>query len=477
MVKMRNKDYEKNDSSKDQSSSERERESPPETTTTPQISPPTQSTLHTLPLPSIFSPVRIPSTQQSSPSPNCTMSDMIPEWKTITFRSHIPTIVKNSGAQLQNNGLNYREWEFKIRNIVNDYTVRGWLNKADMHIEDPEGDQIVLMMIRYSLDVDIAMKIEDAKSAAEAMATIKMLFYFPSWSKQVSCFRELVSTKLGEDDDVNTYLRSISKGFDELVRDGFVFTKDSVMAMVYEAGLPEKYSNVTSTLNTVLRSKPIDPITAKQVEELIRSQKSLNKQDKGDNDVLPSFSNLDLGHTRNMNPIQQRSPHNYRAGSNRPPSTHPIDRCLACNEKGHWAWACPYNPRRQKVPPKTYNTPNRQEMWQQGPSKPSTRTPQYGKKNDGTPMKVNFADVDGNTFEAEVSGDLPDGVWTSEGCLRSEGENDDLGDTGASHNVTGDVSRLTEFKQLPHPIPLFVATKAPINFITGRRVITYTSDN
>ncbi|KAG0148545.1 hypothetical protein CROQUDRAFT_41268, partial [Cronartium quercuum f. sp. fusiforme G11] len=64
----------------------------------------------------------------------------------------------------------------------------GWLNKANMHIEDPKGDQIVLMMIRYSLDVDIAMKIEDAKSAAEAMATIKTVFYFPSQSKQVSCF-------------------------------------------------------------------------------------------------------------------------------------------------------------------------------------------------------------------------------------------------------------------------------------------------
>ncbi|KAG0148546.1 hypothetical protein CROQUDRAFT_30161, partial [Cronartium quercuum f. sp. fusiforme G11] len=71
----------------------------------------------------------------------------------------------------------------------------------------------------------------------------------------------------------------------------------------------------------------------------------------------------------------------------------------------------------------------------------------------------------------------PDGVWMSEGCLRGEGDNDDLGDTGASHNVKGDVSRLTEFKRLPRLIPLFVATKAPINFITGRGVMTYTSDN
>ncbi|KAG0148427.1 hypothetical protein CROQUDRAFT_410831 [Cronartium quercuum f. sp. fusiforme G11] len=169
------------------------------------------------------------------------MSDPLPEWKRITFRSHIPTIVKNAGAQLLNDGSNYREWEFKIRNLVNDYTVRGWLNRDNAHVEDPEGDQIVLMMIRYSLDTDIAMKIEDSLSAAGAMATIKKLFYFPSRSKQVACFRDLINTRLGDDDDVTEYLRTISKGFDELVRDGFVFTKDSVMGLVYEAGLPERY--------------------------------------------------------------------------------------------------------------------------------------------------------------------------------------------------------------------------------------------
>ncbi|KAG0140208.1 hypothetical protein CROQUDRAFT_53611, partial [Cronartium quercuum f. sp. fusiforme G11] len=351
-----------------------------------------------------------------------------------------------------------------------------WLNKTNMHIEDPEGDQIVLMMIRYSLDTNIAMKIEDAESAAEAMAMIKTLFYFPSRSKQVSCFCELVSTKLRENNDVNSYLRVISKGFNELVRDGFVFTKDSVMAMVYEAGLPEKYSIVTSTLNSVLRSKPNEPITANQVEELIQLQKSLNKPTTGESKILPSFSNLNIRRSSTANVNQQCYDCPYRLTNQGPPHSHPIDGCLACYEKGHWAWACPYNPHRNNTL-RMYNTPTRKDTWRQGPVRPTTPNTQPVKKVNNKHMKFNFVDVNNNTFKAEVSDDVPAGVWTSEGCLSHEGDDNDLGDTGASHNVMGDVSQLTEFQRLQNPIPLFVATKAPNNFITGHGVMTYPSNN
>ncbi|KAG0146266.1 hypothetical protein CROQUDRAFT_657595 [Cronartium quercuum f. sp. fusiforme G11] len=134
MVHTRSKNYDRDEQSKEASSSEDERNSSPERSDVPQITTPTQSTSRILPQPqtpsslaTISPSLSIPRTPQiSSFQLSRTMSDTVLEWKSITFRSRIPTIVKNSGAQLLSDGSNYREWEFKIRNLINDYTVRGW---------------------------------------------------------------------------------------------------------------------------------------------------------------------------------------------------------------------------------------------------------------------------------------------------------------------------------------------------------------
>ncbi|KAG0152518.1 hypothetical protein CROQUDRAFT_649941 [Cronartium quercuum f. sp. fusiforme G11] len=344
----------------------------------------------------------IPSTADTKPTKSMPqdMSSTIPEWKTIAFRSKVMTIVRNSGEQLKEDGSNYREWEYRIRDLIDDYTEPGWLDRKDAHVEDPTGDRIVLMMIKYSLDTDIAMKISKSVSAADAMGTIKALFYFPSRSKQVACWRKVLAVRLNDDEDIDTY--------------GFVFTKDSLISLCYELTLPAKYSDVTSMLNGVLRAKPAEPITANQVEELIRSQKSLMCKD---NDQLPTFSNLSLSHT------SKQQPGAYRGGycqqlriNNRSTSlTTGIDKCQACGAEGHWAWACPHNPR---------NT---------GTSHNVSHNPEHL-------VKVNFVDVNGIPFEAKVEGPLPDGIWTSEGSLTVGEDADDIGNMGASHNVTGDGS-------------------------------------
>ncbi|KAG0142473.1 hypothetical protein CROQUDRAFT_97480 [Cronartium quercuum f. sp. fusiforme G11] len=210
------------------------------------------------------------------PAENTLNESEIPEWKTIIFRSKIMTIVKNSGEQLKKDGSNYRDWNFRIRDLIDNWIKPGWLDCNDAHLVDPKGDRIVLMVIKSSLETDITMKISKAPSAADAMKTIKALFYFPSRSKQVACLHNMLAVCLDDDEDVNTYLWSIAEGFDKLDRDGFVFTKDSLTSIFYELALPAKYSDVTSTLNGVLQANPTDPITANQVEELIRSQRALN---------------------------------------------------------------------------------------------------------------------------------------------------------------------------------------------------------
>ncbi|KAG0149336.1 hypothetical protein CROQUDRAFT_89145 [Cronartium quercuum f. sp. fusiforme G11] len=327
------------------------------------------------------------------------------------------------------------------------------------------------MMIKYSLDTDIAMKISKSVSAADAMGTIKALFYFPSRSKQVACWRKVLAVQLNDNEDIDTCLQTIDKGFDELEQDGFVFTKDSLISLCYELALLAKYSDVTSTLNGVLRAKPAELITANQVEELIHSQKSLMCKD---NDQLPTFSNLSLSHTSKQKPGAYHGGYHQqlRINNRSTNSTTGIDICRACGAEGHWAWACPHNPRNTGAGNRYERTGN----WRT----PSTKGPGTSHNVSCNPehlVKVNFVDVNGIPFEAEVEGPLPDGIWTSEGSLTAGEDADDIGDMGASHNVTGDVSHLTHFRKLRNPIPIFVATETPTTYITGWGSMTYKSDD
>ncbi|KAG0145692.1 hypothetical protein CROQUDRAFT_107648 [Cronartium quercuum f. sp. fusiforme G11] len=385
---------------------------------------------------------KVPTCITSMPTKH-TMSSTIPEWKTIAFRSKVMTIVRNLGDQLKKDGSNYCEWEFRIRDLIDDYTEPGWLDQKDAHIDDPTGDRIVLMMIKYSIDTDVVMKINKISSAAAAMETIKALFYFPSRSKQVACWQNILGVKLVDDEDLDTCLRAISDGFDELEHDGFVFTKDSLVGLYYELAMPERYSEVTSQLNSTLRAKLTETITANQVEELIRSRWALLPKRNDDmQDLIPSFSNINFGKSRQPTDKRAQRPRYqlpFRVTNQETTKRVPINTCLACSEKGHWAWACPYKPRNavNSTPRKPDSTPQQWDSWRQGTSKP---LPRVGRNLADTQMKVNFIDVDGNPFEANVTGPLPEGIWMSEGYLEGKGNDDDLGDTGATHNVTGDAA-------------------------------------
>ncbi|KAG0151875.1 hypothetical protein CROQUDRAFT_650436 [Cronartium quercuum f. sp. fusiforme G11] len=144
------------------------------------------------------------------PPKTTTAEDDTPEWKTLNFRFKVMNIVRSSGDHLKKDGSNYREWEYRIRDLVDDWIEPGWLDREDAHVTDPKGDRIVLMMIKYSLEIDVAMKISKVQSAAEAMRMIKALFYFPSRSKQVACLRNILAVRLDDNDDINTYLRAMA---------------------------------------------------------------------------------------------------------------------------------------------------------------------------------------------------------------------------------------------------------------------------
>lgn len=90
-----------------------------------------------------------------------------------------------------------------------------------------------------------------------------------------------------------------------------------------------------------------------------------------------------------------------------------------------------------------------------------------GSNCQSTPVRINRASA---SFKPD--GPLPSDMWSSKGALTAywEAEEAQL-DNGATHNVTNDVSWLSDFKPLPNPIPLSVATKAPPAYLTGIRTM------
>ncbi|KAG0140605.1 hypothetical protein CROQUDRAFT_52970, partial [Cronartium quercuum f. sp. fusiforme G11] len=139
------------------------------------------------------------------------------------------------------------------------------------------------------------------------------------------------------------------------------------------------------------------------------------------------------------------------------PQMTDLEHCLCCGQTGHWARACPYN---QLI---LSNFGNQQ-------------------------LCLNLVNVNGSKFTVEVLPDfntatkedmLLEGVWASESSLMEAWDNPDKGvsDTGATHNVTGDISRLTNVCAPPRPILVSVATKGPETYITHHGTMHLQADN
>ncbi|KAG0147694.1 hypothetical protein CROQUDRAFT_42576, partial [Cronartium quercuum f. sp. fusiforme G11] len=275
----------------------------------------------------------------------------------------------------------------------------------------------------------------------------------------------------------------------DLEHAGFKWSKDSVLGMWYQLGLPSSYANISMVLNARLRAHPNRPVSAREVEEAIRAK----NQEHGTpgSGTLVSFNAIDLNATQGLNgnqpPFVQGPTPQIRGNYRQPmqnsmnPMTYPhtlsrqnagihqptpmssigaagqrrmtlrmsdLDHCLCCSQMGHWVRACPYNQ------PILSNFGNQQ-------------------------LRLNLVDMNGSEFTAEVLPNsntttemdtLPEGVWASESNLTEAWDNPDEGvsDSGATHNITGDMSRLTNVRALPRPIPVSVATKGPETYVTHR---------
>lgn len=326
------------------------------------------------------------------------------------------------------------------------------------------------------------------------------MFFFLSRSAHLSTWKEILNVKYTDGSDLAEYLKRVDVKIEELDRAGFCWSKDSTKGTSYQLGLSSSFRNVSNVLNSRLRPTPDVLIGAKEVEEIIRS----TNDDLGrDGSLVTSFNSVGLGKDPAGDPDMNFNAYNQRyqgwgmasCGVYWPPSLRgsmfnsrgtvrrmtPVTRtsardfrhCLACGEEGHWVRFCPHMKDPLSTPRTTLSATN-------------PNTPSPSQFNPSRNFRFNLVDANGTEFQAEASiapeyGDLslPEGIWGSEGNLTEAWDHPDqaVGDTGATHMITGDLLMLTDVRLLARRVPISVATRGPQAFVTAKGTLHLKADN
>lgn len=202
-----------------------------------------------------------------------TAPHLVEEWKTVKFKLGLPKLVSGSGdGILKNDGLNYTDWEYRVTRLIKTTCGRkGYLDDSKAHIINPDGDEVMALIVELSVPVDIARKISGCALARQAFLKVQSMFFFPRRSAHLSAWKNLSDIKFINGSDLPEYLKRVESKIEELDQAGFPWLKDSVKGIYYQLGLSASFTNASNTLNGRLRATPDVPIGAKQVKEIIRS--------------------------------------------------------------------------------------------------------------------------------------------------------------------------------------------------------------
>lgn len=408
-----------------------------------------------------------------------TMSDMRDKppheesYTSLSFLARLPTMVKNGISTLEEGGSNFQEWRSQLLDMVDLVTDTDDYLSSSRPLD--KGDRMIRTLVRHSVVPAITSQLDRSLSAKETYDRIVKMFHFPSRTTHLSLWLELTSERLTDLGDVLPYLNKVRSRIDDLDRAGFVWSKDSILGVCYQLGLPTNgdvdFSNVNVVLDARSRNLPDVSVTARETEEAIRAE--AHWLTARDTTGMPNIAALHLtnpnlsqrGHApsapyrssdvaafgtrRHLTsqltvsqtpPRSQYQPQTAQGTGGRNTTPAPgsaiysmpkFKHSFHCNGTGHWAADCPLDPNRRS-----------------------------------TTARANQADVSSSLTDPD--GPLPHDIWTSEGALTDDWETGDAQlDNGATHSVTNEVSWLSNFTTLPTPIPLSVATKAPPAYLTG----------
>ncbi|KAG0143133.1 hypothetical protein CROQUDRAFT_96640 [Cronartium quercuum f. sp. fusiforme G11] len=103
---------------------------------------------------------------------------------------------------------------------------------------------------------------------------IVLMFHFPSWTSHMTTWQELGNMKFEPGDSLNEYLSKVQVKIDELDRTGFEWTKDSILGIQIQLGLPTSgefsFSNVNMILDACLCNSQETKVMAWEMEEAIQ---------------------------------------------------------------------------------------------------------------------------------------------------------------------------------------------------------------
>lgn len=116
------------------------------------------------------------------PLPGTVAPHLVEEWKTVKFKLGSPKLVSGRGdGILKSDGSNYTNWEYRVTRLIETTCGRkGYLDNPQAHIDDPEGDEVMALIIELSVPVGIARKLSECPSARLAFLKVRSMFFFPS---------------------------------------------------------------------------------------------------------------------------------------------------------------------------------------------------------------------------------------------------------------------------------------------------------
>lgn len=194
-------------------------------------------------------PTRPPKTMSL---PRSTAPHQVEEWKTVKFKLGLPKLVSGSGdGILRSDGSNYTNWEYRVTRLIETTCGRkGYLDDPQAHVTDPEGDEVMALIIELSVPVDIARKFSECGSARHAFTKVQSMFFFPSRSTHLSTWKDLLDMKFTDGYDLADYLKRVELKIEELDRASFSWSKDSIKGVFYQLGLSSSFTNVSNVLNS-----------------------------------------------------------------------------------------------------------------------------------------------------------------------------------------------------------------------------------
>ncbi|KAH9818642.1 hypothetical protein DFH28DRAFT_1093906 [Melampsora americana] len=236
------------------------------------------------------------------------------------YTSKVP-ILKSDGANI-NTWLNHVNDAIYFMIDKTDYLI----NPSNPNLSvDPDVDlaenKIAYRALFYTIDEmlqSVVRRDRTGYQAYEAYCIIRDQFKNGGRSSQLALWREMTGTIFdSSNDDLNHHFESIERLADALERDGFVWTRDSVISIICQATMPKSDFDAANVKLDIRWNTDQTPYSTSEVRNALQTVHLNLRRESNQNELSSSLSMMSVSSAR------EKWPCNY------------------CKQKGHWIENCP----------------------------------------------------------------------------------------------------------------------------------------